>query len=180
MEAEEEERSQAVGEAQNAFEMEMNSFGVKPWEVEDMGGLLGALADTDAGTPRRRKKKKGKKGGKGIVGKFGGMVNFMNAHGFKPWDEGAFEDAGAIEEQIRESRVVVKSELERPANPIGWWRGRRRRLGRGRGVGMASNGALEVCIVLYYYYYYYWCVRVLVGVLRAGRYASLAAEKLQS
>jgi len=91
-------------------------------EKDERGGMdMGGRVDLDVFEPReevqrddlnqtggegrrRRKgkgKKKGRRRGKGVVGKFGGMENFMNSHGIKPYDDGAFEDANAILDQLR-------------------------------------------------------------------------------
>jgi hypothetical protein len=46
-------------------------------------------------------KKRGRRGGKGVVGKFGGMENFMNSRGIRPYDDGAVEDINAILDLLR-------------------------------------------------------------------------------
>jgi len=104
MEAAEEEAEKE----QNAFETTMNSYGIKPGDWESINGFFDGLMEyqTDAskesaGEVKRKVKRKGKKrGGKGVVGSFGGMENFMNSHGIKPYDDGAFEDVSAILDQI--------------------------------------------------------------------------------
>jgi hypothetical protein len=111
MEGAEEEEERRAEKAQNSLETTMNSYGIKPWETggwENIDGLFNSLVETKTDAPKKLgsgvKRKGKKKGGKGVVARFGGMENFMNSHGIKPYDDGAFEDASAILDQIDGSK----------------------------------------------------------------------------
>lgn len=95
----------SLGEMENF----MNSHGIKPYDdgafeaanaiSEQLRGIKWEPSDDEQ--QLRTIPKKGRRGRKSVVEKFGGMENFMNSHGIKPYDDWAFEEAHAIVEQLQ-------------------------------------------------------------------------------